>query len=82
MSAPVCCRCSFPIRGRDPLYLPSDTSSYCARCFPQSRHRSAALTARCCGHCGRVIYLPDGARVRHCCGSCRSSAFGLGTAKR
>lgn len=27
---------------------------------------------------GRLIYTPDGSRVRHCSGSCRSSAFGLG----
>lgn len=79
---PCCDRCTFEIRGRDPIYAPTDSARYCARCFPQSRFRRVTLIARTCGACGRLMQLGESLRIRHCSGTCRARAFGLGAAQR
>lgn len=82
MSPPVCSRCSSAFRTSQPIFLPVDDRPLCAHCLQWTRHASKKLVERVCGVCARLMHVSPDSKVRHCSGSCRSTAFGLTEAQR
>lgn len=76
-----CSRCLITLAKSQPVHLVAGLS-LCATCCGKSRYATAVFIVRSCTQCGRPMKILPTNRSKHCSGACRSSAFGLGTARR
>jgi hypothetical protein len=76
-----CSNCTLVIPGRAVVHLVG-VHSMCGTCFRRSRHAGKALIERACTVCARRMALTQDDNRKQCSPSCRSSAFGLGAARR